>query len=116
MGGRRARRDGQQHDNYEDALHFEILFCLRTLRRASLARALTLTAVNANMPARRNIKMNTKNLSLEELREMAELTNTIAANLKVINEDKNDLEEMVKQTDTIVGNLNVIDENDTDRE
>jgi hypothetical protein len=47
--------------------------------------------------------------STEELRERAELTDRIVANLQAINADENNLEELLIDSNQIVSNLQVID-------
>ena len=42
------------------------------------------------------------NMSIEEARELAELTDRIVCNLKTISDDANDLYELFKQTGHIV--------------
>lgn len=54
--------------------------------------------------------------SIEDARELAELTNRIVANLEAIDKNDNDLEAMLEQTSTITGNLKVVDEDDNDFE
>jgi pyruvate-formate lyase-activating enzyme len=48
--------------------------------------------------------------SLEDARELAELTDRIVADLKTINENDCDLEELERQTSNIVANLKAIEE------
>lgn len=57
-----------------------------------------------------------RNYSLDELREIKELTDHIVANLHAIQEDNNDLEELQDQTSRIVANLHVIEEDPNDLE
>jgi transcriptional regulator len=58
-----------------------------------------------------------KGMSLEKARQLAELTDRIVSNLKVINADGNDLEEILMQTGHIADNLKVINsENNADLE
>jgi hypothetical protein len=54
-----------------------------------------------------------QSISLEEARKLAELTDRIVCNLKVINHDGNpDLEETLRQTGYIVSNLSTINEDE----
>jgi hypothetical protein len=46
-----------------------------------------------------------KNMSIEEARELAELTDRIAANLGEISDDRNNFEELEGQTNAIARNL-----------
>ena len=55
--------------------------------------------------------------SLEEARELAELTNRIVADLKTIEENElsfDDFQELERQTGIITGNLQVINNDDND--
>jgi hypothetical protein len=61
--------------------------------------------------------MNTESMTIEEARELAELTSTIVRNLKTINDDPNspdDLDELEKRTTTIVRHLKTIDNADVE--
>jgi hypothetical protein len=55
-----------------------------------------------------------KTYTTEELRERKELTDAIVANLKIINEDRNDLEDTEKKVRNITAGLNQINEDETD--
>jgi len=50
--------------------------------------------------------------SLEDARELAELTDRIVANLEAIDENDNDLEALLERTSTITCNLKYIEESD----
>ena len=50
--------------------------------------------------------------SLEDARELAELSDRIVTNLEAIDEDDNDLEALLKQTSIIIGNLKYIEDSD----
>ena len=49
-----------------------------------------------------------KNMNIEEARELAELTDRIAANLEKISDDQNNLDMLEEQTMRIVRNLELI--------
>ena len=51
-------------------------------------------------------------MSLEEARELPELTDRIVNNLEIINEDGNDLEGLLEKTNSIVSNLQTINESE----
>jgi len=48
--------------------------------------------------------------SLDDARELSELTDRIVANLEAIGENDNDLEELERQTNIIAANLKAIEE------
>jgi hypothetical protein len=52
--------------------------------------------------------------SLEEARELAELTDRIVANLKAIDENNNDLEALLEQTGFLAADLKYIEESNVD--
>ncbi len=52
--------------------------------------------------------------SLEDAKELADLTSRIVANLKVIEEDDADLDGLLEQTTAIVANLKFIEDSNLD--
>jgi uncharacterized protein involved in exopolysaccharide biosynthesis len=53
-----------------------------------------------------------KNMTIEETRELAELTDRIAANLEKISDDQNNLDILEEQTSRVAGNLQAINEDE----
>src|SRR5271168_3649391 len=76
----------------------------RTHRGCSMntqPKALTSTGRVSDPLRRRLWRMKMKKITLEEARELGELTSHIVANLQIINDDGNDVEALLGQTNRI---------------
>jgi predicted ribosome quality control (RQC) complex YloA/Tae2 family protein len=81
-------------------------------RSQAVDRSKALTSVGrVRDPFRRRLwGMQMNKMTLEQARELAELTSHIVANLQAIDADENDIEALLEQTNRIASNLNDISE------